>query len=199
MAKDIPLEGQRRAEFVFSDHVGRKLADIRAGQGRRQASPVRCPRSKARKARSASRPVRISAGNCQGGKQGSQHGRQIRSPPSLLHADARRRRQRSVRRIGDDARGDERQAVPPGDSGGDVRFHVDGDRAGRRDAVGLLRRRRRMVSPPSNTPRSAPGRRETGDRSSRDRSACAAPRGRRSPPPSRPGAMPAPARPRCRC
>ena len=32
MAKDIPLDGQRRAEFVFSDHVGRKLADIRATQ-----------------------------------------------------------------------------------------------------------------------------------------------------------------------
>jgi hopanoid biosynthesis associated radical SAM protein HpnH len=32
MAKDIPLEGQRRAEFVFSDHVGRKLTEIRAGK-----------------------------------------------------------------------------------------------------------------------------------------------------------------------
>ena len=32
MASDIPLDGQRPAEFVFSDHVGRKLADIRAGK-----------------------------------------------------------------------------------------------------------------------------------------------------------------------
>jgi hypothetical protein len=32
MAKDIPLEGQRRAEFVFSDHVGRKLTEIRAAK-----------------------------------------------------------------------------------------------------------------------------------------------------------------------
>jgi hopanoid biosynthesis associated radical SAM protein HpnH len=32
MASDIPLDGQRPAEFVFSDHVGRKLADIRAGR-----------------------------------------------------------------------------------------------------------------------------------------------------------------------
>jgi len=32
MAKDISLEGQRRAEFVFSDHVGRKLADIRTAK-----------------------------------------------------------------------------------------------------------------------------------------------------------------------
>jgi hypothetical protein len=30
MAEDIPLEGQRRAEFVFSDHVQRKLGEIRA-------------------------------------------------------------------------------------------------------------------------------------------------------------------------
>jgi hopanoid biosynthesis associated radical SAM protein HpnH len=29
MAKDIPLDNQRRAEFVFSDHVARKLLDIR--------------------------------------------------------------------------------------------------------------------------------------------------------------------------
>jgi hypothetical protein len=32
MAKDIPLEGQRRAEFVFSDHVQRKLTEIRAAK-----------------------------------------------------------------------------------------------------------------------------------------------------------------------
>ena len=32
MASDLPLSGQRPAEFVFSDHVGRKLADIRAGR-----------------------------------------------------------------------------------------------------------------------------------------------------------------------
>ena len=32
MAKDIPLEGQRRAEFVFSDHVGRKLTEIRGAK-----------------------------------------------------------------------------------------------------------------------------------------------------------------------
>ena len=30
MAKDIPLDNQRRAEFVFSDHVARKLTDVRA-------------------------------------------------------------------------------------------------------------------------------------------------------------------------
>jgi hopanoid biosynthesis associated radical SAM protein HpnH len=29
MAEDIPLDNQRRAEFVFSDHVERKLTDIR--------------------------------------------------------------------------------------------------------------------------------------------------------------------------
>jgi hopanoid biosynthesis associated radical SAM protein HpnH len=32
MAKDISLEGQRRAEFVFSNHVERKLTDIRAAK-----------------------------------------------------------------------------------------------------------------------------------------------------------------------
>ena len=32
MAEDIPLDGQRRAEFVFSDHVQRKLGEIRAGK-----------------------------------------------------------------------------------------------------------------------------------------------------------------------
>jgi hypothetical protein len=38
MAKDIPLDGQRPADFVFSDHVGRKLADIRAQKsGTKQA------------------------------------------------------------------------------------------------------------------------------------------------------------------
>ena len=36
MAKDIPLDGQRPADFVFSDHVGRKLADIRAAKSRTQ-------------------------------------------------------------------------------------------------------------------------------------------------------------------
>src|SRR4051794_4045630 len=39
MAKDISLEGQRRAEFVFSDHVGRKLADIRAGKAGAKPRP----------------------------------------------------------------------------------------------------------------------------------------------------------------
>ena len=32
MAKDIPLEGQRRAEYMFSDHVGRKLEEIRSAK-----------------------------------------------------------------------------------------------------------------------------------------------------------------------
>ncbi len=32
MAADIPLQGQRRAEFVFSDHVERKLTDIRTAK-----------------------------------------------------------------------------------------------------------------------------------------------------------------------
>jgi hypothetical protein len=32
MAKDIPLDGQRPADFVFSDHVGRKLTEIRAAK-----------------------------------------------------------------------------------------------------------------------------------------------------------------------
>jgi hypothetical protein len=32
MAKDIPLDNQRPAEFVFSSHVERKLADIRAAK-----------------------------------------------------------------------------------------------------------------------------------------------------------------------
>ena len=39
MAKDIPLEGQRRADFVFSSHVERKLADIRAAKAGTQ-TPV---------------------------------------------------------------------------------------------------------------------------------------------------------------
>ena len=39
MAKDISLEGQRRAEFVFSDHVGRKLADIRATKAGAKSRP----------------------------------------------------------------------------------------------------------------------------------------------------------------
>jgi hypothetical protein len=30
MAKDIPLDNQRPADFVFSSHVERKLAEIRA-------------------------------------------------------------------------------------------------------------------------------------------------------------------------
>ena len=30
MAKDIPVDRQRPAEFVFSDHVQRKIADIRS-------------------------------------------------------------------------------------------------------------------------------------------------------------------------
>jgi hypothetical protein len=34
MAKDISLENQRPAELVFSGHVERKLADIRATQPR---------------------------------------------------------------------------------------------------------------------------------------------------------------------
>ena len=38
---------------------------------------------------------------------------------------------------------DERQAVAPGDAGGDVRFHVDGDGAGGAMQRGLQRRRRR--------------------------------------------------------
>jgi len=38
MAEDIPLEGQRRAEFVFSDHVQRKLADIRAAKARPESA-----------------------------------------------------------------------------------------------------------------------------------------------------------------
>jgi hypothetical protein len=38
MAKDIPLGGQRPADFVFSDHVGRKLTEIRAAKpGTQQA------------------------------------------------------------------------------------------------------------------------------------------------------------------
>jgi hypothetical protein len=32
MAEDIALDGQRPAEFVFSGHVERKLADIRTGK-----------------------------------------------------------------------------------------------------------------------------------------------------------------------
>ena len=34
MAKDIPLTNQRPAAFVFSDHVEKKLAEIRATQPR---------------------------------------------------------------------------------------------------------------------------------------------------------------------
>jgi hypothetical protein len=34
MAEDIPLAGQRPAAYVFSDHVERKLAEIRATQPR---------------------------------------------------------------------------------------------------------------------------------------------------------------------
>jgi hypothetical protein len=34
MAKDISLDNQRKAEFVFSGHVERKLADIRATEPR---------------------------------------------------------------------------------------------------------------------------------------------------------------------
>ena len=30
MAKDIPLDNQRKADFVFSSHVEKKLAEIRA-------------------------------------------------------------------------------------------------------------------------------------------------------------------------
>jgi hopanoid biosynthesis associated radical SAM protein HpnH len=38
MAEDISLEGQRRAEFVFSDHVQRKLVDIRAAKARPESA-----------------------------------------------------------------------------------------------------------------------------------------------------------------
>ena len=34
MAPDIPLDKQRRAEFVFSSHVERRLSDIRTGKVR---------------------------------------------------------------------------------------------------------------------------------------------------------------------
>jgi Domain of unknown function (DUF3463) len=38
MAEDIPLDRQRPAEFVFSRHVERKLADIRAAESRAEPS-----------------------------------------------------------------------------------------------------------------------------------------------------------------
>jgi hopanoid biosynthesis associated radical SAM protein HpnH len=40
MAKDIPLDNQRPAEFVFSSHVERKLAEIRAKNPRASKSVV---------------------------------------------------------------------------------------------------------------------------------------------------------------
>jgi len=50
-----------------------------------------------------------------------------------------------MRRIGNDARRGEGQAVPPGNSGGDMRFHVDCHRAGRPIKVGLVSRSRRHL------------------------------------------------------
>ena len=41
MAKDIPLDGQRPADFVFSDHVGRKLTDDSGRQIRDRAAGSR--------------------------------------------------------------------------------------------------------------------------------------------------------------
>jgi hopanoid biosynthesis associated radical SAM protein HpnH len=38
MAPEIPLEGQRPADYVFSTHVERRLAEIRAGQPRPKAA-----------------------------------------------------------------------------------------------------------------------------------------------------------------
>jgi hopanoid biosynthesis associated radical SAM protein HpnH len=41
MAKDISIVNQRPADFVFSDHVGRKLSDIRTAKARaQQAAPA---------------------------------------------------------------------------------------------------------------------------------------------------------------
>jgi hypothetical protein len=40
MAKDIPVDNQRPAEFVFSSHVEKKLAEIRARNPRASKSVV---------------------------------------------------------------------------------------------------------------------------------------------------------------
>jgi len=40
MAEDIPLDRQRRAEYVFSDHVQRKLGEIRASKAGQKPVPA---------------------------------------------------------------------------------------------------------------------------------------------------------------
>ena len=138
MAKDISLEGQRPAEFVFSGHVERKLAEIRTGQVRGQDGGSRgvTPEN----ARSASRPVRIRAGSWPGFASRARRTAGKFIAAIRLHADVGRRRQRMMRGIGDNARHGERQAMPLRHPRRDMRFHVDRDGAGRAVQRRLLRR-----------------------------------------------------------
>ena len=201
MAQDIPLDGQRPAEFVFSAHVERKLAEIRAAGRRQDRGPSR-RRPRSRRERPSRPPGRCGSAPAAAAvpPPGSQHSRQIHAS-IRPHADARRRRQRAVRRIGDHARRRERQAMVPGDAGGDLRFHVHGDRVAGAAQRRLLRRRRRhgVDAEQEAAFRPAAGARPA-SRSSRDRSAALC-RRRARPwrPPSGRAAVPAPARRRCRC
>ncbi len=42
MAKDVPLDGQRPADYVFSRHVQNKLAEIKEAENRHQQPSVGC-------------------------------------------------------------------------------------------------------------------------------------------------------------
>ena len=131
-----PLDSQRPAEFVFSDAC-RARSWPRSGPPSPGPEQRRRQRSSARRRRSASRPVRISAGICCGPRtQRTQHAGQARCRrPASCRRSAAGGSVRSRRSEIDAQRRRTAGHALARDAGGDVGFHVDGHARRSRDAA----------------------------------------------------------------